>query len=99
MAKKMKKMAGHKMAGNDMAGGAGVMRKSTGRTNGMMDAWSERYHAGVPTDVVIKNWPAASYDAGSHMEDTIAGIDNQMGHDTRKLRKIMLGYNDTGSVE
>lgn len=43
--------------------------------------------ANMPQNVIMKDWPQASYGEKSYLDDTIRGIDSQMFDDTSEMRK------------
>lgn len=45
-------------------------------------------NAGVPTEVVMKDWPSNSaYFLSGRMDDTIVGVDRQLSESARMLKK------------
>ena len=51
------------------------------KKGGMISNDSSKF-ANIPTEVVMKEYPKTSYHGDPGLNDTISGIDSQMGSDT-----------------
>ena len=56
------------------------------KKSGMMSAGSSSF-ANMPQNVVHKEWPKANFGLNTDLDDTIKGIDEQMGADVAVMRK------------
>lgn len=72
---------------SNLEGKGGGRQYLSGKSNGMLVHYAPNKFSNLPTDPVMQEWPKASYYAGWDLDDTITGINDQIGTDGAKMKK------------